>query len=149
MKVLLKQDVKGLGTAGQVKEVADGYARNYLLPRGLAVPATPEAMRQAEARRAAEARRVAEEERQARELAERLARQPVVLHARAGERDRLYGSITAADIATALEQQFGQPFDRRRIELAEPIRSLGRHQVTVKLVHGVEATVTVEVQPEP
>lgn len=148
MKVMLKQDVKGLGTSGQVKEVSDGYARNYLIPRGLAEPATPEALRQADARKAGEAKRLAEEEQRARALADRVATEALVIHARAGEKERLYGSITAADIAEALERRHGQPFDKRRIELREPIRKVGTHRVPMKLYGNVVATITVEVQPE-
>ncbi|MBI4494847.1 MAG: 50S ribosomal protein L9 [Chloroflexi bacterium] len=147
MKVLLTQDVKGLGAAGQVKEVADGYARNYLIPRGLATPATSEALRQVEARKAAAAKRMAEDERRARGRAEQMAAEPLVIHAHAGETGRLYGSVTAADIAEALERRLGQPVDKRRVELQEPIRRLGTHRVPVKLPHNVVATITVVVRP--
>jgi large subunit ribosomal protein L9 len=148
MKVLLKQDVKGLGPAGQVKDVADGYARNFLIPRGLAVPATTEAVRQAEAHKAAEAKRANEEERRARSLAEKLTAEPLIVKAKAGEQGRLYGSVTAADVAEALERRHGQAFDKRRVELEHPIHTVGTHQVPVKLHSRVVANITVEVQPE-
>lgn len=148
MKVLLKQDVKGLGSAGQVKDVADGYARNFLIPKGLAVPATPSVLREAEERRQAEARRAGEEERKARALAARITAEPLVVRAKAGEKGRLYGSVTAADIASALEKRYGQPFDKRRVELEDPIHVVGTHRVPIKLHARVVANISVDVQPE-
>lgn len=146
MKVVLNKDVKDLGSAGQVKEVSDGYARNYLFPRKLAVPATASALKQAEAQQAAAARRTATEERQARELAERLKNQPLKIAAKAGEQGRLYGSITAADVAGALSKELKQPVDKRQVELAEPIRTIGEYRVSYRLSHGVTATLTVEIE---
>lgn len=148
MRVLLKSDVKGLGAAGELKEVADGYARNYLIPRGLAVPATEAVLKEVEARRQARARRVAHEQEEARRLAERIAAQPVVVAVKAGEKGRLYGAVTAADVAEALARQIGQPVDKRKVDLAEPIRHLGTYQVAVEVARGVDARVTVEVRPE-
>lgn len=148
MKVILVQDVKGTGKAGEVKEVADGFARNYLIPRKMAVPATPGALKGVEQRAAAESRRAAGEETVARDLAGRLAAEPVVLTARVGDQGRLYGSITSGDIADHLSGRVGQTVDKRRIELAEPIRQLGTFQVPVRLHRNVTATLTVEVRPE-
>jgi len=148
MKVVLQEDVKGLGATGDVKDVADGYARNYLIPRRLAAPATAGALKNVEAQRAAAAKRQAQLDAEARALAERLAGMTLTLRARVGSQERLYGSITSADIAAALGRELGTPFDRRKLVLAEPIRELGAHQVPVHLAHDVSATLTVNVEPE-
>lgn len=148
MRIVLSQDVPGLGQAGQVKDVADGYARNYLLPRKLAVPATEGALKTAAARQAAEARRQEHDEQVASSEAQRIAATPLLLRAKVGEQHRLYGSITSSDIAEALEREWGQEFDKRRIDLTEPIRRVGSFEVPVHLHKNVVARVTVEVQPE-
>lgn len=148
MRVVLKQDVKGVGQAGDIKEVADGYARNFLIPRGLAVPATPAAVEEARARKEAEARRAAARERETRALADRIRSTPVTIKARAGEQHRLYGSVTAADIAEALGKALGQEIDKRNVHLEEPIRRLGTYQVTIRVGPGVTTEVTVNVVPE-
>jgi large subunit ribosomal protein L9 len=149
MKVVLSKDVKDVGSAGQVKDVSDGYARNFLFPRKLAVPATPNVLKQVEDRARAEARRQANEERQAQELAERLKTQPLKIFPKVGEQGRLYGSITAADVAEALSQALGQPVDKRKIELAEPIRTLGEYAVPYRLSRTVTASLTVHVERAP
>ena len=148
MEVLLLQDVETLGQAGDIKRVADGYARNYLIPRQMAVLATPGAIKQAEVRRQAAARREVKELDEAKALAERLDGVTVSFLARAGETDRLYGSITNVNIAEALEQEIGQEVDRRKIELEEPLKELGTHAVTVKLAAEAEAKVTVVIERE-
>src|SRR5205085_10238755 len=112
MKVLFKKDVMDVAKAGQVKDVADGYARNFLIPRGLAVAATSSALKQVADVQAVAARHAAEEERAARELKERLEAQPVVIEAKAGSQGRLYGSVTTADVATAIQKQLGASIDR-------------------------------------
>ena len=149
MKVILTKDVQGTGKAGEVKDVADGYARNFLLPRKLAIPATGSALRSVEQRKASEAKRASTEEQVARALAERLMAAPVMLTAKVGDQGRLYGSITSADIADQLSAQLGQPIDRRKIELETPIRQLGTHEVTIRLHRAVSAVVKVDVQPAP
>jgi len=148
MKVVLKARVEGLGDPGEVKEVADGYARNYLLPRGLAIPASKAALAAIEARKAAAARRQAAELRQHQALAQRLNSLSVVVRQRVGESGRLYGSVTSADIAEALSQELGQQFDKRKIELEEPIRQLGTFTVPVRVAPHLNATLTVVVVPE-
>ncbi len=148
MKVVLLKDIQGVGTAGQVKEVAAGYARNYLLPRGLAEVATPAVLEQLEARRNAEARRAAKEESSARELAQRLEAHPITIYAKAGEQHRLYGSVTAADIAEALGRELGEEIDKRKVELEEPIRAIGTYKVPLRVARSVVATITVNVEPE-
>jgi len=146
VKVVLDKDVKDLGRAGQVKEVADGYARNYLFPRRLAVPATPGALKQVEAREKASQRRLAGEEREAEQIAERLETQPLKIYPKVGEQGRLYGSVTAADVAEALSKELGQPVDKRKIELDEPIRTLGEYRVPFRITRTVTAVVTVQVE---
>jgi large subunit ribosomal protein L9 len=147
MKVILSKDVQGTGKAGEVKDVADGYARNYLIPRKLAIPATGGALKTVEAKKASEQKKAAAEEAAARALAERLTSAPVVLTAKVGDQGRLYGSITSGDIAEQLSAHLGHQIDKRRIELDEPIRQLGTHQVTIRLHRAVTAAVKVDVQP--
>jgi large subunit ribosomal protein L9 len=146
MKVLFKRDVPDVAKAGQVKDVADGYARNFLIPRGIAVAATGAALKQVAAVEAAAARRAADEEQTARALKERLEAQPIVLEAKAGSQGRLYGSVTTADVATAVQRQLGASLERRDLEIAEPVRQVGSYQVTAKLHRAVTATLTLEVR---
>ncbi len=148
MKVLLLENVKGLGKAGEVKEVADGYARNYLIPRGMAVPATPENLSRAEYQkkvREEKMKRLAED---MQALAEALSGMTLTFRVKAGEKDKLFGSITTADIALALEKELGRPFDKHKIELEEPIKQLGIYSVPVRLMPGLVATVRVVVERE-
>jgi large subunit ribosomal protein L9 len=147
MKVILSKDVQGTGKAGEVKEVADGYARNYLIPRKLAIPASGGALKNVEQRKATEQKKLAAEEAAARALGERLTSAPVVLTAKVGDQGRLYGSITSADIAEQLSAHLGQPIDKRKIDLDEPIRQLGTFEVTIRLHRVVNAKVKVDVQP--
>jgi large subunit ribosomal protein L9 len=148
MEVLLLQDVERLGQSGEVKRVADGYARNYLFPRNLAVVATPGAIKQAEQQQKAEARREAQALTEAQALAQALDGQVVTFQARAGETDRLYGSITNVNIADALSEMVGEEVDRRKIELEEPLKDLGTHAVTIRLAAEAEAKVTVVIERE-
>jgi len=147
MKVILLQEVPGLGQAGDVKEVADGYARNYLIPRGLAVKAEKGTVRHAESLKRAHAVRTSAQKGDFEALAARIIQTPVVVTARAGEEGKLFGSVTAADIAEALSSQAGVPIDRRDVHLDEPIRSIGTHEVTVHLHPEVDPVITVDVQP--
>lgn len=146
MKVLFKKDVEGVARAGQVKEVADGHARNFLIPRGLAVPATEAALKQAAAQQASAARRAAEEEREARMLKAKLEAAPIVLESKAGSGGRLYGSVTGADVAEAVKRQVGVSLDKRDLELAEPIRTVGTHRASVRLHRAVAATIALDVR---
>ncbi len=147
MKVVFLQNVEGSGRTGEIKDVADGFARNFLLPRRLAAPATADAVRRAESLAAAEARRQAELDEQARTLAEKLS-VPIVITVRAGEKGRLYGSVTSADIAEEASKLAGQEVDRHSLVLEEPIKEVGIHEVPLRLTHNVEATLTVEVVAE-
>jgi len=148
MKVILLQDVEHLGRMGDVKEVAPGYARNYLIRRGLVLPATTQALQRLDALRRQREQEDARRAAQAQTLAERLAAVTVVIPARVGEQGRLFGSVTNQDIAGALKEQHGIELDRRDIELEEPLRTLGTHTVTVHLGGQVHAQLRVEVVEE-
>jgi large subunit ribosomal protein L9 len=145
MRVILQREVDKLGAPGDVVEVADGYARNFLVPRGLAAPATKGGIKHAERLRTAHQERVRKAVTEARALADKLSATPLRIPAKAGEEGRLFGSITAADIAEELSKRVGETLDRKRVQLAEPIRSVGRHEVGVHLHPEVNASVTVEV----
>jgi large subunit ribosomal protein L9 len=145
MKLILNQEVTGLGAPGDVVEVKDGYGRNYLVPRGFAQLWTKGADKQiATIRRAREVREVRDTAHAA-EIKDRLAELSVRLPARSGEGGRLFGSVTAADVVEAVSKAGGPKLDRRLVVLAHPIKSLGQHAVTVKVHPEVEATLTVEV----
>jgi large subunit ribosomal protein L9 len=146
VEVLLLKDIKRLGKAGEVRKVADGYARNYLIPRGLAVPATPGAIKRTEVQKAIEAQREERIRNDASALAEHLAGVTLNFKVKAGEKGRLYGSITAADVAAEIEKQTGTPVDKRKVDLEEPIRLLGTHKVPIRLVSGVATQITVVVE---
>lgn len=148
MKVILQKTVDRLGAPGDVAEVADGYARNYLIPRGLAVKAEKGTVRHAESLKRAHATRTKAQKGEFESVAARIIQTPVVVTARAGDEGKLFGSITAADIAEALSAQAGVQVDRRDVHLDEPIRSVGTHEVTVHLHAEVDPVITVEVQPQ-
>ena len=148
MKVVLRRDVPSLGKAGEVKEVADGYGRNYLIPRGLAAPASRTAVENVEAHQASEARQRSRLQSESQALAERLKDAPVTVHAKVGEGGRLYGSVTGADIADALTRQFGHALDKRDVEIPEPIRHIGNHTARVHVAPRLAVNITVVVEPE-
>ncbi|MCS7234434.1 MAG: 50S ribosomal protein L9 [Armatimonadota bacterium] len=144
MKVILIQDVPSLGKAGAVVDVREGYARNYLLPRGLAREATEGQLRALEQERAVRERKLARERQRAVEVAHALQSRPVRIRAKAGAGGKLFGSVTAQQVAEAL-RQMGFEVDRRQVELAEPIKAVGTYRVTVRLPHGQQAEVEVQV----
>ena len=148
MKILLIQDVDNLGYAGEVKRVADGYARNFLIPQKLAVLATPGSLKQAETIRKAAEKRRAQETEDARATSNQLAGLTLWFERRAGETGKLYGSVTSADIATAIKEKTGIDIDKRKVVLAEPIRNLGEQEIPVKLMIDVVATIKINVFPE-
>jgi len=146
VQIILKEDVKDLGRPGELVTVAEGYARNYLLPRKLAVAATPGNMKDLQKRIAAARERDARERLDAESVMDRIRETRLTLTGRAAEGStRLHGSITAENVAAALSQALGMPFDKRSVELKNPIRTLGTHQVGIKLLKGLTAPVTVEV----
>jgi large subunit ribosomal protein L9 len=148
MKVILLQDVEGLGKAGDLKEVSNGYARNYLLPRRLAAGATPGLIANREQRIAAEQRKIERQVEANRQLAERLNEVSLTFKAKVGSQGRLYGSITSQDIAAALRDAENIPIDRRMIEMPEPIRTLGTFSIPVKVATKLEPKITVNVVDE-
>ncbi len=149
MKIILQRPVDNLGNPGDVADVADGYARNYLIPRGLAIKAEKGALRHAESLKRAHVSRLSKQKGEHEAIASKLIGAGAIrIQGRAGEEGRLFGSVTAADIAEALAQQAGVAVDRKDVQLDEPIRSLGTHEVRVKLFHDVEPVVTVEVTPQ-
>ncbi|HEX5387987.1 MAG TPA: 50S ribosomal protein L9 [Gemmatimonadales bacterium] len=147
IEVILREDVQSLGKAGELVRVRPGYARNFLLPKGLAFEATEGNRKRIAAERKARATRNAAERTDAEAYAARLAAVPLTLTGRAGEEGKLFGSVTAQDIADALARQ-GFEVDRRRIELEQPIKSLGEHTVSVRLHPEVHAEVRVTVTAE-
>jgi len=148
VKVVLRRDVATLGKAGEVKEVADGYGRNYLIPRGLAAPASRTAMENVDAHKAAESRRRARLDEEAEALAKRIEESAIVIRARTGQGGRLYGSVTSADIAEALSSELGTSIEKRNVDLAEPIRHLGTHSVRVHVAPQVTVPVRLQVESE-
>jgi len=148
VQVILLKDVKRLGNLGEVKRVSAGYARNYLIPRGLALPATEAARKQIAERATARARQQATEKATVEAKAADLQGVELVFQARASESGRLYGSVTSADIAEQLSQRVGIEIDKRKVLLEDPIKEIGTTQVEIKLHADVRLTVTVIVESE-
>ena len=145
MKVVFLQDVPDLARAGEIKEVADGYGRNFLIPRKLALLAKPETVRNMEVKLAVGVRHQAQTETELLELANQLAGKEFIVRARTGGTERLYGSITTDDIANEIENATGLMVDKRKIEIAEPIRHVGSYEVTIRLAQNIIAQLTVTV----
>ena len=148
MRVILLQDVDGLGKAGDLKDVANGYARNYLLPRQLAAGATPSLIANRQQRIAAEQRKLEKQSELNRQQAERLGQITLTFKARVGSQGRLYGSITSQDIAAGLREAEGIVIDRRMIDMPEPIRTTGTFKVPVKIASKLQPEITVNVVDE-
>jgi len=149
MKVVFLEEVEGTARIGEIKEVKNGFARNYLLPRGLAAPATPEHVRRADARAQREARRQMALDEEAQTVVAELEGKAISITARVGEQGKLYGSVTAGDIAEEVAKLLKvDEFDRHKVVLAEPIKDAGTHQVPLKLTQNVEAVIEVEVLGE-
>ena len=146
MKVILTQDVPKLGRRGAVIEVADGYGRNYLLPRGLALPADEGLVQEAAERERARRAREERQAERARQTAARLEGQEIAIRARAGEGGKLFGAVTNKEIAEALTREFQVEIDKRKVELEAPIKALGVYPVVVRLHPQVSATVNVRVE---
>jgi len=147
MKVILLQEVSGLGKPGEVKDVADGYARNFLLPRQLVTPATTAEMASLRQRVAAAQRKVENQRKSHDTLAARIQRVTLTFEVRVGRGDRLYGSVTSQDIASALRELEQLTIDRRTIQLREPLRQLGTFEVGVRVASGVEPKLKVHIIP--
>ena len=147
MEVILREDVDKLGARGQLVKVAAGYARNFLLPKRLAVPATDANKKIVEQERHAHLRREAKEVADSQELSKLMANVAITIAQKAGENEQLFGSVTSKDIAEALESQ-GYTIDRRKIQLAEPIKTLGEHKVPIRLHREVTTEISVNVVRE-
>jgi len=148
MKVIFIRDVAGIGRAGQIKEVADGYARNYLLPKGLAKPATEGVLRQTEEENSLAERRQQRELAAAQVLAEQLNNVTLRFRAKVGEQDILFGTITSTDIAAEIQSKLGLEIDRRKIDVGEPIRRPGIYSVPIHLLGDLEPRINVVVERE-
>ncbi len=148
MKVILTKDTPGQGKKGDTKEVTDGYARNFLLPQGLATLATPGTTQNAQVHRKQTIESFTREKEKLTEIARNINGKQATFHVRVGARERLFGSITTANIAEAISQLIGITVDKRKIELDEPIRKLGDYKITIKLSKDVEAKILVVVKEE-
>ena len=145
MKVILLQDVKGKGKKGQMIEVSDGYARNYMLPRKIAVEATPDAVNTMRMNDKATQERIAREKAEAMEMSKKLREMPLTVTAKGGGAGRLFGSVTNQEIADALAKT-GIKLDKRKIIIAEPIKNVGTYTVTCKLGYEISAPLTVKIE---
>ena len=147
MKVVLLKDVRNVGKRDEIITVSDGYARNFLFPQKLAAEATPGALREIERKRAAQDAREAEMKAEAMAKAELLKNKVIVLQVKCGEKGRLYGSVTSAEVAEALEKQHGIKADKRKIDLGDPIRETGIREISVWLYSGITTKMKLDIQP--
>ena len=145
MKVVLLQDVKGKGKKGQIIEVSDGYARNYMLPRKMAIEATADAVNTVKMNDKATQERIAREKAEALAISKKLREMTLVVTAKGGGAGRLFGAVTNAEIAAALEKQ-GVKLDKRKIVISEPIKNVGTYTVTCKLGYEINAPLTVKIE---
>ena len=146
MKVILLQDVKGKGKKGQMLEVSDGYARNFMLPKKLAMEATPDAINTMRMNDKATQERIAREKAEAMELSKKLREMTLVVTAKGGGAGRLFGSVTNQEIADALKAKSGITLDKRKIVIADPIKNIGTYTVTCKLGYEINAPLTVKIE---
>ena len=147
MKVVLLKDVRNMGKRDDILTVSDGYARNFLFPQKLAVEATPGTLKEIERKRAAQAAREAELRAEAQAKAELLKNKVIVLEVKCGDKGRLYGSVTAAEVAEALEKQHGIKADKRKIDIGDPIREVGMREISVWLYSGITTKMKLDVRP--
>jgi large subunit ribosomal protein L9 len=147
VRVILKAEVRGLGRTGEIKDVADGYARNYLLPKGLAIEATGGELKVLAQERQTEKTKKDRAHQDAEELAQRLGQVTLVFKLKAGDQGKTFGSVTAKEVADALKKEAKADIDKTKIVLREPLRSLGIHKVEVRLLTDVRANVTVAIEP--
>ena len=148
MKVIFLQDVKGSGKKGEVKNVADGYARNMLIPKNLAVEANAKNLSDLEGKKASAQHMIDMEIKEAKEYAEKVKGQKVIIKAKAGSNDRLFGSVTAGHVADALSQQFGVKIDKKKISLSSDIKNFGSYSAVIKFYAGISEKIDVEVISE-
>ena len=147
MKVVLLKDVKNMGKRDDILTVSDGYARNFLFPQKLAAEATPGTLKEIERKRAAQDAREAELKAEAQAKAELLKNKVITLQVKCGEKGRLYGSVTAAEVADALEKQHGIKADKRKIDIGDPIRETGIREISVWLYSGITTKMKLDIQP--
>ena len=147
MKVVLLKDVRNMGKRDDILTVSDGYARNFLFPQKLAAEATPGTLKEIERKRAAQDAREAEMKAEAQAKAELLKNKTIVLQVKCGEKGRLYGSVTAAEVAEALEKQHGIKADQRKIDIGDPIREIGLREISVWLYTGITTKMRLDIQP--
>jgi large subunit ribosomal protein L9 len=148
MKVVLLEDLPGKGRAGQIREVNKGYAKNFLFPRGLALVATPAVIKQVESRLEKEKLEESLDREKLLELAERIEGTEIHLKARMGAEERLFGSVTAADVAEALSQSISSVVDKKKIDMEKPLRRAGSYEVAVKLASDIKPQITVVIEEE-
>ena len=146
MKVILTQDVKKLGNKGDVVDTSDGYARNYLLPRKLAIEATPQSLQNLQAVKDKQNKQKELEKEKAKADGDKLAKSSLVITAKAGEKGRLFGAITSMEIASVIEGEVGVKVDKRKIELSEPIKNLGEHKIKIKLHPEVHREINITIK---
>jgi len=147
MKVVLLKDVRNMGKRDDILTVSDGYARNFLFPQKLAAEATPGTLKEIERKRAAQDAREAENKAQAEATAKTLNGKVIALEVKCGEKGRLYGSVTSAEVAEALEKQYGVKADKRKLDLGDPIRETGIRDISVWLYSGVTAKMKLDIRP--
>ncbi|MCL2379083.1 MAG: 50S ribosomal protein L9 [Defluviitaleaceae bacterium] len=147
MKVILLEDVKGTGKKGQVVNASDGHARNFLFPRKLAIEASDANLASLNAQHKKAEHKVAQEVKSAQEIADKLQAKPVIISAKVGDTGRMFGSISNKEIAEAIQSQLGVTVDKKKINLTEPVKSVGKYTATAKLHTQVSATVNFEVAP--
>ena len=148
MKVILLKDISGKGKAGEIKEISHGFARNFLIPQGLALIATPAVIKQVELRLQREEKQEIVDQAKLAELAEQIKGSEIHFQARTGAGDRLFGSITAADIAEKLSQTIGSVINKKKIDMDKPLRQVGSHEITIRLAKDLEPRITVVIEPE-
>ena|SRR5438445_161444 len=147
MRVILKREVSGLGRPGEIKDVADGYAQHFLLPKGLAIEATAGELKHLAQERQADKLKKDRAHADAEQLAAKLATLTLVFHLKAGEQGKTFGSVTNKDVADALKREHGIDIDRAKIQLGEPVRTLGAHDIELRLLPDVRAKLTITVEP--
>ncbi|MEN6350206.1 MAG: 50S ribosomal protein L9 [Syntrophomonas sp.] len=148
MKVILTQDVKNLGKAGEIKEVSDGYARNFLIPKGLADEATQKKLKETEEKIIKTEKRKNKEKTEAEALKERLDGKSLTIKAKTGGSDKLFGAVTSREVADILQKEFGIALDKKKIEMGEPIKHLGQYKIKIKIYPAIQAEVKIIVVAE-
>jgi len=148
MKVILIKDVKKMGAIGEIKDVSDGYARNYLIPKGLALEATQTRLKETKEKDLKQQKKKSKEEAAARKLQERLEGKSIKIIARTGGSDKLFGAVTAKEIVETMEKELGVKIDKKKIEIKEPIKHLGRYEARVKIYPSIQAQIGIIVTAE-